>query len=465
MTLEQKRLNRRNFLRGSAVIAGAVASAPMINPLGVLAATQARVQAGVGEGGYGPLEPVADHRDGGERLALPSGFEYRSLGLAGSTMADGNLTPIAHDGMAAFALPNGSIRLIRNHEDRNPPGAGTAGGPAATRYDQLAGGGTTTLDVDPTTRELVNDFLSLNGTTVNCAGGPTPWGSWLTCEETTVGPPAWPEPHGYVFEVPTSANGTVPATPLNAMGRFVHEAVAVDPRTGFIYETEDDGNQSGFYRFLPAVDGNLQAGGRLQMLAVRGRTNYDTTTGQRPGRPLPVEWVDVEDPDPAAFTPHAVFLQGYEKGGANFARLEGCWYGDGSIFLNSTSGGDAGLGQVWEYRPRGRSGGQLILVYESPSAEVLDSPDNICVSPSGGLVLCEDGSGDQYVRGLTQRGQIFDLGLNLANTFEWAGATFSPDGETMFVNIQGATSGPNPPVAGAQGMTVAIWGPWGEGAL
>jgi secreted PhoX family phosphatase len=309
---------------------------------------------------------------------------------------------------------------------------------------------------------------------VNCAGGATPGGSWLTCEESTEGvTQGWGKPHGYVFEVPAYRNRQVSAVPLKAMGRFVHEAVAVDPRTGIVYETEDN-TPSGFFRFKPYNDDNLRAGGRLQMLAIRGRPNYDTSTGQQLHKPLPVTWVDIDDPDPAAAETNelAVFEQGAARGGASFARLEGCWSGRGSIFINSTSGGDAGLGQVWEYRP-GRRGGRsnatswrgdrLTLLFESSGPEVLDSPDNICVSPRGGIVLCEDGSDDQYLRGLTPEGAIFDFALNLANSFEFAGATFAPGGKVLFVNIQGATSGPVSP--GREGMTFAIWGPWRDGAL
>ena len=95
---------------------------------------------------------------------------------------------------------------------------------------------------------------------------------------------------------------------------------------------------------------------------------------------------------------------------------------------------------------------------------MLDAPDNITVSPRGGIVICEDGGGQQYLRGLTQRGEIFDFALNTVNDREFAGATFSPDGETLFVNSQGDTSGPGRPEI-EPGMTFAIWGPWEEGAL
>lgn len=468
-------LSRRGFLRRSAGVAGSVAVGSLAGIEGLAARSvvaapglpHGKTQASLGEGGYGLLQPTPDLEDGVMRLALPKGFRYRSFGQAGKLMSDGFLTPLAHDGMAAFPLPNGNIRLIRNHEDRNGPGQGSLGGEDHMKYDSHAGGGTTSLEIEPRTRELVRDYISLSGTTVNCAGGPTPWGTWLTCEETIAGPTGgWGKPHGYIFEVPVDASGPVAAQPLTAMGRFVHEAVAIDPDSGVVYETEDRGT-SGFYRFIPDHPGFLEAGGRLQMLAIKGKPNYDTSKGQRMGKALPVTWVDIQDPDPISAETNdlAVFEQGVANGGAIFSRLEGCWYGDGSIFFNATSGGDAGLGQVWEYRPRGNSGGQLILVFESQSADVLESPDNLCVTPRGGLVLCEDGDGPQFLRGLTQRGLIFDFALNRMNDYEWAGATFSPDGRTLFVNIQGATRGANPPASGNEGLTLAIWGPWEMGAL
>ncbi len=158
-----------------------------------------------------------------------------------------------------------------------------------------------------------------------------------------------------------------------------------------------------------------------------------------------------------------MFNQGLAKGGAQFARLEGCWYGDDSVFINSTSGGNAGAGQVWQYVP---SREQLVLVFESPSLDVLKNPDNITVSPRGGLLLCEDAPGTNFVRGLTRDGAIFDLVRNDANGSEWAGAcfSFSPEGRTLFVSIQGETrplQNPN----GVKGTTFAIWGPWESGAL
>ena len=366
----------------------------------------------------------------------------------------------------ACSTSTGRFRLVRNHEDRNSAGSGTVA-VDGNAYDRK-GGGTTTLVVNPFTRELERDFISLSGTTVNCAGGITPWESWITCEETNVGPTAggWTKQHGYNFDVPADGRtARCPRCALTAMGRFSHEAVAVDPDTWIVYETEDNGSTSGFYRFLPTTPGVLANGGTLEMLAIDGQPKYDTRTGQTAGVALPVTWVPIANPNPAGTSSTAVYNQGNALGAARFARLEGCWYGNGAIYFDATSGGNAGVGQIWEFRPEG-DGGTLTLIFESPGAAVLDAPDNLAVSPQGAILLCEDGDGDQYMRGVTLDGEIFDFALNLQNDYEWAGATFAEadpswndvkirgnnrpfgsrwDRVTLFVNRQGETTGPNPP--------------------
>lgn len=427
-------VGRRTFLRGT----GAAIA------LAALMAGTAQAQPRRGTGGYGPLQPAP----GGE-LLLPAGFTYVAFGRTGELMSDGRPTPGSHDGMAAFDAGEGMVRLVRNHE--------RGAGPAFTTpsYDPVAAGGTTTLLFDTAAMALISSFGSLSGTIRNCAGGPTPAGSWLTCEETFT-PRTAATPHGYVFEVPAAADGPVTPVPLTAMGRFVHEAVCVDPATGIVYETEDQGT-SGLYRFVPADRDDLAAGGVLEMLAVKDRPLYDTRTGQRTNGVLPVEWVRIDDPDPDSSDALAVFNQGRAKGGAVFARLEGAWWSeaDDSAYIVSTSGGDIGAGQVFRYTPRGNSGGVLQLVYESRDRAVLESPDNITVSPrTGGLVLCEDGGGKDFVRGLSTDGEIFPFcELNGPNGSEWAGATFSPDSRVLFVNQQ------------SPGTTYAITGPWEQGAL
>ncbi len=447
-------INRRLFLKYSAHTSLAGFAVLQGSALGRSRVAPEPRLANAAEGSYGTLRPA------GPDLALPPGFQYRRFGIAGDVMSDGRPTPARHDGMAAFTLPNGNIRLIRNHEVRRRPEGGPVVEPT---YDPWAGGGTTSLEIDATTREIVRDFVSLSGTVRNCAGGPTPWGSWLTCEEAVVGETRGAgRPHGYVFEVPVDAAEPVDPMPLRAMGRFIHEALAVDPTTGVVYLTEDFG-RAGFYRFVPERPyrrgesrGDLTVGGALQMLAVAERPNVDCNDGQEVGVGLPVEWIDIDDPDPptAEADPAAVFEQGWSRGAARFSEVEGCWWGDGGVYFSCTNGGDARCGQIWHYGPHGNRDGELRLVFESPSTEVLDSPDNLCVSPRGGVIICEDGSFRQFVRGLTPAGTLFDFAENICNDSEFAGATFSPDGETLFLNIQDDP-----------GATYAVWGPWERGGL
>jgi secreted PhoX family phosphatase len=478
-------MGRRSFLGRAGVAAGGALIST--TALQRLTASAAYAQQGPGAArdaarrgaGYGPLSALAD-QNGDEILALPAGFSYVTFAKTASPLLGGEgLHPRNHDGMGAFAGPDATVRLIRNHENRNRAGDPTLGvpGPATTRYDPLAYGGTVTIDYDPGARAPVAEFVSLNGTTVNCAGGLAfADAGWITCEETVAGPNnGFGRKHGYAFLVPAAANEAVPAVALPAMGRLAHEAVAVDPRNGIVYETEDAGGNSGFYRFIPEDSTDLTAGGRLQILSVTARPNYDTIRNQRVGRSLPVRWRDVPNPDPDLEGGASnVFDQGADAGGARFNRLEGIWWGDESCYFNSTSGGNAGRGQVWEYRPLGvgQGRGELTLRYESPEGSVLDSPDNLLVTPRGGIVLCEDdasGDGDTHplapgivdvnrVIGLTERGRPFEFAVNRLNGSEFAGACFSPDGEIMFVNIFGDGEP-------GSGMTCAISGPWTEGPL
>ncbi|MDA0182342.1 PhoX family protein [Solirubrobacter phytolaccae] len=477
-----------------------------------LVARDARAQEGRGGGAqpYGPLRRTRDQR-GVEVLALPAGFTYVTFSHSGSKMADGNPTPLALDGMGSF--PGGRrrghhgtdlVRLVRNSEDRNP--AGTVGGLLGDRtkaYDPTGYGGTSTLVYDERRRVLVEDFVSLNGTIVNCAGGISYRGKyWLTGEESVGGPEAsdatqrFAKRHGYLFQTPVDRDpGELrPGVPIKAAGRFSHEAAAVDQRTGIVYETEDPGSGvgGGFYRYTPKRPDDLAAGGTLDMLAIQGRPQIDLRQGRRRGERLPVSWVRIEDPDPAVMgiaDPRSTFNQGWAKGGAKFNRLEGCWEDDSTIFFVSTSGGDAkngdvntdgyaeGFGQVWAYRAEHRGGGTLTLVYESPSGAECDSPDNLTVTPRGGLIACEDDAssalvdthplapGIEHVNrliGITPRGQAFELAVNVLNGSELAGVSFSPSGRTLFFNLFGRARFDEDPV---EGMTCAVTGPWHRGPL
>jgi uncharacterized protein len=443
-------MDRRSFLRGAATAAAAVPLTAFLN--------RAEANGGVRpeSPGYGPLVPAIDHTTGLPLLHLPEGFVYLSFGWTGDLLSSGLPTPGAHDGMAAFKASGHRTRLVRNHE------LGTGTPFSSAYYDIQAAGGTTTVEFDTKTAEVTWSSDSLSGTLRNCAGGPTPWGSWLTCEETTQFTTV---PHGYVFEVPTDGAGD-PA-PIRDMGRFSHEAVAVDPRNHVVYLTEDAGGSSGFYGFVPNKKGRYSEGGRLFMLTVKDQPLANLGASYPNGTSFDIKWVPIETPDDESSTMPANFVwsQGRAQGAATFARLEGCWYGKGGlIYIVSTSGG-IGQGQIWVYDIRHQT---ITLLFQSPGAAVLNAPDNITVSPRGGLVLCEDGSGQEFVHGLTVEGEIFQFARNnviipaaqarngISGDFsgsEFAGACYSPDGRWLFVNAQ------------SPGITFAITGPWKSGGL
>jgi len=435
------------------------------------------------------LNPVPDERDGEARLLLPEGFHYRSFHDTATPVIldDGTTLPARHDGMAAFGARNGKVWLVRNHEVNGP---GPAFGPG-TPYDPMARGGTTSVLVDQF-GVVDRAFTSLNGTQMNCAGGRMPWGSWITCEETVNGPDVGPDftgasnttltqPHGFIYEVPAGGQGS--RDPITAAGRFLHEAAAFDPGEGVLYLTEDNfGFPSGLYRYLSPGrrrehDGGIRDGGRLQMLAVRGRPGAELAAAQDPGARYRVTWVDIDDParvfpyTPGQTAPTTndqalrhVGDQGRSQGAARFSRLEGAVFDRGTLWFTSTQGGGAaeasdgpiadgygnGSGQVWAYHPRSAT---LRLAYQSPGPDVLDLPDNVTVRRRGGaLVICEDGTNGNYLRGLSPSGQLFDIAKNnLAGQLndEFAGATFGPDGHTLYVNIQASRA-----------LSLAIWGPW-----
>jgi uncharacterized protein len=279
-------LSRRGFLVSAASATASVAA--ISTPFSALGTRPAVAKDQAGKHApsldYGPLAPVRDETTGLPLLSLPQGFEYISYGWTGDTMADGVSTPSSHDGMAAFRFGD-TVRLVRNHERGD--GAGAFAG--AFTYDPHSGGGTTNLVFDPDRGQWLGSATSLTGTVRNCAGGPTPWGSWLTCEETFLTDTLR---HGYVFEVPADAGSD--AQPLTALGRFSHEALAVDPETGIVYLTEDRGN-SRFYRFIPATSGRLADGGVLQAMVLAGTTN---TAAAVAGDSWAVSWVTIDVPDP-----------------------------------------------------------------------------------------------------------------------------------------------------------------------
>ncbi len=485
------RLSRRGFLR-----AGAAASAGLLVS-GSLEALFARVarSAAFQAPGYGPL--IADP---GGLLDLPAGFGYRAFSTAAlrrtddprfsQRLSNGEWVPPMHDGMGAFPGRDGVTVLVRNHE-LDLGDTPILDQRRARPYDPLVGGGTTTLWVDAE-RRLVRAFPSLSGTLRNCAGGVTPWGSWLTCEECVDLPgardpvnedltPRVSKRHGYVFEVDARAESLVDPAPIVAMGRFRHEACAVDPATGFVYLTEDrpDGL---IYRYRPEMvtrgirrpgqlaAGDLARGGTLEALRIVERPSAltqnwgDDPAGFTLGRRWRVDWVkfpdldpgmdqerDPTDPDPdplerrGRVAASATRAQGFRAGAAQFARNEGMTLHGGAIFFCATDGGRAKLGQVWRLDLKSQ---ELSLLVEPNDQALLDGPDNITPAPHGDLIVCEDGKDEDFLVGITPGGRLYHLARNAYNHKEFAGACFAPDGRTLFVNVQDP------------GITFAIWGPW-----
>jgi secreted PhoX family phosphatase len=431
--------------RGFGSLLGATTAGLTLAPLtNMLAAGRARAR---GDDGFGPLVPkyptnmaeLPASRQNITYMTLPEPFQYSVVSYAGQIMRDGNPVPGAADGMAAFAVGRGRTALVRNHE------LSTSGAPVVApgaTYDAQVRGGTTNVIVGADGR-LIEQYGSLAGTERNCAGGATPWGTWLTCEETV----AIREGvrHGYVFEV--DANGMGDPMPLEGLGRFNHEAAAVDPKTGIVYQTEDRGD-SLFYRFVPACYGDLRSPGKLQALRLSDwPTGVNTRTGFLGSldEPLAAEWVDIDEIDPDTDT---VRVEGQSKGAATFSRGEGCWYADGRIYFVCSNGGDLGAGQVFAYDLCEET---ITLVVESTDRALLDAPDNITVGPDGRLYLCEDGSGGDNIVTVNHDGSLAILAQNVWSGAEWAGACFSRAGNIMFVNMQG------------DGLTFAIKGPWRRG--
>lgn len=425
-------IDRRRFLSATATAFAALAAS----------GCQARGRAVTPANIYGPL--VSDPAG---LLDLPAGFSYRILSSLGDAMDDGGTVPDAADGMGCLPLPGGKLALVRNHELRGGDQSGFAGlAFDRTPEGAILGGGTTTLVLDAATLKVERQFRSLAGTLRNCAGGVTPWGSWLTCEEdvTRSGSRATLD-HGWVFEVPANATGPVDPVPLKAMGRFNHEAAAVDPKTGHVFLTEDR-DDGLLYRFVPAVPGKLAAGGRLQALALSG-----VGEAIAPGGWAPVRWIDldqVESPD------DDLRLRGRAAGAMTFARGEGIHLGTGArgpseLFFVATSGGAAKLGQIWRLRLKDGAPA-LQLFFESTDPAQFNYGDNLTVAPGGHLIVCEDQYTtvvDNHLRGITPDGHPYPL-ARLRTQTELAGACFSPDGRVLFVNLYRPT------------QTLAITGPW-----
>lgn len=507
--------SRRTLLKGgSAAIAAAfggpiAALASRVAEASCLGATASVLL----DSPYGALAPVNDLTTGLPLIQLPPGFSYKSYGWRGDIMSDGLATPGNHDGMGVVLSRrvgrSSELVLVRNHERSNGTAAADiigAGRANVAKYDTgRTSSGITGYQLGGTSNLIwrdgnwVDSYASFGGTYRNCAGGSSTWGSWLTNEEvrsntvSTTG-----KKHGYIFEVPADTSLTSANTnPLVDMGRMAHEASAIDARTGYWYLTEDQGNANTLYRFLPnnASGGlnSLHAGGVLQGLKVKNLNHADMrmpTLCQE----FDIEWVTIENPDLDGATLSTVlgsvsasgpFIQAYAKGAAIFGANEGCWVADGVVFFTdkqvTTSPNRAG--RIWALD---LSTNVLRAVFVSNDIRVGNSPDNLCVSPRGGVLFCEDGSGSgrgadgstvtvpaQRLVALHPNGNSYAFASNnynftaaqvaaagkagastgnLRNT-EWCGAVFSPDGRVLFANLQGP------------GITVAITGPWAQGTL
>lgn len=466
-------IDRRTLLRGSALLGGAAVMSSPLHVLGMRAAAGAPPSASAG---YGPLVDKGD-------LFLPAAFSYVVLDRQGTPMRDGQPTPGIFDGMGAFPGPNDTTILIRNHENRERPGEQKVATGPTHEYDETSFGGCTKVIVERDAQGVPvrrDSFPILGGTSSNCAGGVTPWKTWITCEEVvkrTAG-----VKHGYCFEIDAYADGPVAAVPIPQAGRFVHEAVAwLDKK---LYLTEDRSTSpdpvagqigAAFYRYVPDSNvgrsGNLAGTtGVLQAVRLVGEPRADMDN-RVVGQPYKVEWVTIDDPDHEddtddrrdrvpGFTPTRV--QAVDKGAAVFSRGEGAWVDHGKVYFDCTSGGKARLGQIWEY-DQGRE--TLTLVFESTDARQMQNPDNIVIVPQTGDVFAqEDSPGEQYVRGVTQDGEIYDFALTKTSDSEFCGGCFDPSGRIFFLNQQGSrgTLPDGPP--GAQAVTYAIWGPFQDRA-
>lgn len=384
-------------------------------------------------------------------LDLPEGFSYRVISRLGQAMSDGGKVPDRADGMGCFDLGGGQLALVRNHELRAQHDAGGAltGGFDRASDGTILPGGTTTLVLDARTLAVEREYRSLAGTIRNCAGGVTPWGSWLTCEEDVTNAGDGVErDHGWVFEVPAVADGPFDPVPLKALGRFNHEAACVDPASGIVYLTEDR-DDSLLYRFLPSSPGQLAQGGKLQALVAGGVSDSRNLDGQgmAPGSWASVSWIDLDDVE----SPRDDLRQrGAAKGATLFARGEGIHMGDGELYFCCTSGGAAGLGQIFRLVPRQGRQDRLQLFFESSAPDQFNYGDNLTVAPNGHLIVCEDQYTDvvdNHLRGITPDGKVYPL-ARLRTQTELAGACWSPDGKVLFVNAYSPT------------MTLAINGPW-----
>ena len=405
-------------------------------------------------------------QDANKILDLHSSLEYKIISEAGSRMSDGLIVPGKPDGMASFNN-NGRVVLVRNHELRKGHGIRASAflngekdikGLRDNHYDANAFGGTTNLVYEENNKIVESEFLSLSGTEGNCSGGATPWGTWLTCEESVNEKSTQEKPHGYVFEVaPNSKPKLQKAKPLKELGRFNHEAVAFDT-FGNAYLTEDRSDGL-FYKYTPSKKGDLNKG-QLFALAIRNVKNIDTRNWNKTNYLLKDKyktiWIPLDDIDPEQDT---LRFEGKEKGALIFARGEGIINSPNSIYFSCTSGGLNQKGQIWRFNFSDPKNETIELWYESSNPHYgrynrsfkgneLNMPDNMGLSPWGDLIICEDNSDLNRLWGISKTGRPYIIAENSYSGSEFAGVCFSPSGKTMFVNLQ------------SNGQTFAITGDW-----
>jgi uncharacterized protein len=450
-------LSRRSVLTRSATGVGIALSGSFTGLFGA-GAVPAGAAHNAGKGkppkgrvGYGPLVD-----DPAGLLSLPAGFTYTVVAESGvTTLESGEPTPSDPDGTASFVRHrgNGSV-LVVNHEVGGGEPHPVPRIPGFT-YDPAAGGGTTNLEVDKDGKR-VREYVSLAGTHNNCAGGKSPWGTWLTCEEAE-SLSGQTKPHGYVFEVdPYDQDANRDPTPIKALGRYAHEALVVDPDGGTIYLTEDAGNPNGLlYRWTPP-DAALPLGagvlrtvaddaGALEALkasTLSGAHVPDLSVAIAPGTTYRAEWVTVPDRDAMTVSTRKQFTNGQVT---RSRKLEGMWWGDGGAyfvcsFARLTDGSAAQHdGQIWFLDPlAGTIELKLHFAYTPLDQDSdPDGPDNITVSAYGGLIIAEDGEGKQHLVGSTEGGEPFFFARNEhPDDSEFTGPTFSHDKKILFANIQ-----------------------------
>jgi len=391
-------------------------------------------------------------KDNNNIIDLHHSLKYQIISEEGSIMSDGFKVPGLADGMGSF-LVNDEIVLVRNHEI--VPEHGMDKGPFQNpdtqisllgnkHYDKNAIGGTTNVVIDKGSKDVLKEYLSLSGTHQNCAGGTTPWGTWLSCEEKVDKKRKGCVSHGYVFEVDPRNPSLNSPHPLKKLGRFNHEAVAFD-RFNNAYLTEDRSDGL-IYKFIPKYPNNLKEGElfALSITGIKDARNWDSSLIDL-NKTYLADWIKIEDYNPDY---DSVREEGIIKGATPFARPEGIIAGNDSIYICCTSGGSLKKGQIWKLNPTVFNEISIELWYEVRDTTSLNMPDNITISPWGDLIVCEDNSDINRLWGITTKGKPYLIAQNSYSNSEFAGVCFSPMDNTMFVNLQ------------SNGLTLLINGSW-----